>query len=110
MTQSFSSADTIFPSAIFYWITIITLIFFRTVNEPCIVHQDCNGDSLECINLKCEYKKSKKLKDIGVQTSITNVEIKNVSTSIDNSNLFTKTEKAENDDTMCKMNNNLNIL
>lgn len=77
------------------------------VNEPCIVHQDCHGEFLECDNLKCVVAPQEldKVKEIGVQTSFTDVEMKNASTSIDNTSLSAKTKTEENDDTMRKDKN-----
>lgn len=51
------------------------------------MQQDCQGDDLECVNLICSTPSDSgartPLRDIGIQTSITDVEKKNASTSFD---------------------------
>lgn len=62
--------------------------------EPCAVHQDCQGDNLECISLICtpvsnsSNDENRRLsREIGIQTSIDVIETKDVSTSIDKSSI-----------------------
>lgn len=50
------------------------------------MQQDCQGDDLECVGLECISKSDTNripLRDIGIQTSLSYVEKKNASTSID---------------------------
>lgn len=64
--------------------------------DPCMVHQDCQGDDVECIGLTCRSNavtannnnESRRLsREIGIQTSIDVIETKDVSTSIDKSSI-----------------------
>lgn len=58
--------------------------------DGCVLQQDCQGDDLQCVNLECISKDDANripLRDIGIQTSLSYLEKKNASTSIDQSHV-----------------------
>lgn len=74
--------------------------------DGCVLQQDCQGNDLECVDLECTLKDDASrfpLRDIGIQTSFSNVEKKNASTSIDQSHVPVEAKTSKRLTRNCKI-------